>query len=46
MLLRHICRPQAVEKLEYALENCATAITGDRDGATCEAYANALIELL
>ena len=46
MLLRHICRTQAAEKLEYALQNCATAITGDRDGATCQAYVNDLMRML
>ena len=46
MLLRHICRTQAAEKLEYALQNCATVITGDRDGATCQAYVNDLMRML
>ena len=46
MLLRHICKPQAAEKLENALQNCTCKITGDASGATCEAYANALVELL
>ncbi len=46
MLLRHICRPQAAQRLEHALETCAVAITGDRDGATCAAYTDGLMELL
>ena len=46
MLLRHICRPQAAQRLEHALETCAVVITGDRDGATCAAYTDGLMELL
>lgn len=46
MLLRHICRPQAAQLLEDALAGCPVAVTGDRDGATCQAYADALMELL
>lgn len=46
MLLRHICRPQAAQLLEDALAGCPVTVTGDRDGATCEAYAEALMELL
>ena len=46
MMLRHICRTEAAEKLEKALDACTVTVTGDRDGATTEAYANALMELL
>lgn len=46
MLLRHICRPQAAQLLEDALAGCPVTVTGDRDGATCQAYADALMELL
>ena len=46
MLLRHICKIQAAEKLENALQNCPCKITGDKNGATCEDYANALMELI
>ena len=46
MLLRHICKIQAAERLENALQNCPCKITGDKDGATCEDYANALMELI
>lgn len=46
MLLRHICRPKAAQLLEDALAGCPVTVTGDRDGATCEAYADALMELL
>ncbi len=46
MLLRHICRPQAAQRLEDALASCPVIVTGDREGATCEAYADALMALL
>lgn len=46
MLLRHICRPQAAQLLEDALAGCPVTVTGDRDGATCQAYTDALMELL
>ena len=46
MLLRHICRPEAAARLEKALESCETSVTGDRTGATCAAYADALLQLL
>ena len=46
MLLRHICRLEAAAKLEDAMANCPAVITGNDSGATCEEYANALIEML
>lgn len=46
MLLRHICRPQAAQKLEKALETCPVTVTGDRSGATCKDYTDALLNLL
>ena len=46
MLLRHICRPQAAEKLENALESCPLVVTGDRDGATAKDYTDKLLEIL
>ena len=46
MLLRHICRTDAAQKLENALEKCDVQITGNRDGATCKEYADALMALL
>ena len=46
MLLRHICRSAAAEKLENALATCKTVVTGDRSGATCAQYAQDLIDLL
>lgn len=46
MLLRHICRPAAAERLEDALLKCKVTVTGDKDGATCKAYADAIVALL
>ena len=46
MLLRHICCTHEAGKLEKALELCATVVTGDARGATCEAYADDLMKLL
>ena len=46
MLLRHICRPAAAERLEKALEGCSVVVTGTRDGATGEAYTEEILKLL
>ena len=46
MLLRHICCPEAAEKLEAALQSCEVTVTGDATGATCAQYAAALLKLL
>ena len=46
MLLRHICRPYAAERLERALEDNPLKVTGDRDGATCREYTDMLLEML
>ena len=46
MLLRHICCTAEAEKLEAALAACPVTVTGDRDGATCEAFADALMQIL
>jgi isocitrate dehydrogenase (NAD+) len=46
MLLRHICRANEAAKLENALSCCAVTVTGNRDGATCAAYTDALLKLL
>ena len=46
MLLRHIGRTQAAEKLEYALATCPLTVTGTADGATCQNYTDALLALL
>ncbi len=46
MLLRHICRPQAAEKLENALASCPCGITGNNTGSTAKEYTDALMQLL
>ena len=46
MLLRHICRTEAAERLEKALDQCKLQVTGNRDGATCAAFADELLTLL
>lgn len=46
MLLRHICRQAAAEKLENALRACPLTVTGNRTGATGKAYTDALLDLL
>ena len=46
MLLRHICRPAAAQRLEEALESCPVTVTGDASGATCQEYGNAIARLV
>ena len=46
MLLRHICRPEAAQKLENALAVCPCGVTGTKDGTTCHEYADALLQML
>ena len=46
MLLRHICRSEAAQKLEDALDTCDVVVTGDRSGATGNAYADAVLAKL
>ena len=46
LLLRHICRADAAKKLEDAIESCPLTVKSDGSAATCEEYANALIEIL
>ncbi len=46
MLLRHIGRTHAAEKLEAALESCTVAITGQPDGATCADYGDGILSLI
>ena len=46
LMLRHICRTAAAEKLEKALDACQVNVTGDKDGATGAAYVEALMKLL
>ena len=49
MLLRHIARPAAADKLAAALRICneterRVVVTGDRSGATCRAFADYVME--
>ncbi len=46
MLLRHIGRTAAAEKLEAALNTCPVTVTGTREGATCGQFTEKLMELL
>ena len=51
MLLRHIARPAAADRLAAAMHICGEserriAVTGDRRGATCRAYADYVMETL
>jgi len=45
MLLRHICRTDAAEKLENALQNCTLTVSAE-GGVTCKAYADEVMKLL
>ena len=46
MLLRHICRQNAAQRLENALDNCDVTVTGDATGATCAEFMQELGKLL
>lgn len=46
MLLRHICRTEAAEKLEKALDNCDVVVSQYIPGATGANYTNAIIKML
>lgn len=46
MLLRHICCVEEAKKLESALTNCKTLVTGDKDGATCAQFGNDILSCL
>ena len=43
LLLRHICRAEAAQRLEDALESCTCVVTGDTSGATCSTFTEALL---
>ena len=45
MLLRHICRAEAAQRLENAMAACAVEVNADR-GITAAKYADELMELL
>ena len=46
MLLRHICRAEAAQRLENALNHCDVVMTGDATGATGKEYADSIMNLL
>ncbi len=46
LLLRHICRAEAAEKLEKALEACPVSVTGERTGATAAQFVDVLLTML
>ena len=46
MMLRHICRGDAAEKLEKAMDACAVEVKSDGSAATAEQYADAILALL
>lgn len=46
MLLRHICRAEAAQRLENAINQCPLRADGTPAGATCECYTQALLKLL
>lgn len=46
LLLRHICRSEAAARLESAINQCACNVTGNKSGATCKEYTDALITYL
>ena len=46
LLLRHICRADAAERLETALKTCNVHVTGTKDGATGQEYTDALLKLI
>ena len=46
MLLRHICRAEAAQKLENAMDACTVHVLSDGSAATASQYTDALLELL
>ena len=46
MLLRHIRRASAAEKLEKALADCPVCVTSKPGSVTCRQFADALLELI
>ena len=46
MLLRHICRTEAAEKLEKAMAECKAEVFSDGSACTAAEYTDALLELL
>ena len=46
MLLRHICRTEAAEKIEKAMDACEVEVFSDGSAATAAEYTDALLQLL
>lgn len=46
MLLRHIGRTMAAQKLEYALSNCPVRVTSEPGTISCRAYVDTLLQLI
>ena len=46
LLLRHICRGAAADKLEKAIADCPLTVKSDGSAATCAEYADKLMEML
>lgn len=46
MLLRHICRTEAAEKIEKAMDACVVEVFSDGSAATAAEYTDALLQLL
>ena len=46
MLLRHICRGEAAQRLENAMDSCTLEIKRDGSGATCQEYGDAILSLV
>ena len=46
MMLRHICRAEAAEKIEKALDACTVEVRSDGTAATAAEYTDALMALL
>ena len=46
MMLRHICRAEAAEKIENAMNLCTVEVFSDGSAATAAEYTDALLELL
>ena len=46
MLLRHICRQTAAQKLEDALNHCKLSVTTSENGVTCKDYADAILHAI
>jgi isocitrate dehydrogenase (NAD+) len=46
LLLRHICRTEAADKLDKAMAACTLTVKSDGSAANCAEYTEALIQLL